>query len=156
NFDLAVRTILKANPQVQVLIATLPDIIELPEFAAPVREGRLPSSLTSSYSQAIGRYNQHIRFMAMVTKRVSLVDLALATQLAPRPDPDHVVVASRRLDRIPPANEPTHAFLADSRHINTLVQGMLANHVINVLNARLNAHIRPLTPREILDQIPNT
>jgi len=154
NLDLAVETILKANPRVQVFVATLPNIVELPEFAVPVRSGRLSSSLAASYSQAVGRYNQHIRLMTVMKRRVSLVDLALATQLAPRPDPDHVIVAGRKLDRIHPANAGMHAFLADSRHISTLVQGMLANHVINALNARLDLRLKPLTLREVLEQIP--
>ena len=148
NLQLALETILAANPRVQVLVTTLPDIMELPEFAVSVRAGRLSSSLASSYTEAIGRYNRHIRWMAMVKNRVSVVDLALATQLAPRPDRDHVMVAGRRLDRIHAANSPDHAFLADSRHISTLVQGMLANHVIHTLNARFDARLKPLTPRD--------
>ena len=37
NLELAVETILAASPHVQVFIATVPDIMELPEFAAPAR-----------------------------------------------------------------------------------------------------------------------
>jgi hypothetical protein len=80
--------------------------------------------------------------------------VAFAIPLAPRPDRDHVLVAGRKLDRTHPANSPGHAFLADSRHIGTLVQGMLANHVISALSARIDHRIEPLTVREILDQTP--
>jgi hypothetical protein len=31
---------------------------------------------------------------------------------------------------------------------------MLANHVINALNARLDLRLKPLTLREVLEQIP--
>jgi hypothetical protein len=155
NLDLAVNTILKARPTVQVFIATVPDITELPEFLAAVRAGRLSSKLVSAFSDAISRYNWHIRHLAMVQQRIALVDLALATQLAPRPDSDHVVLFGRRLDRVHPANSEDRMFLADSRHISTLVQGLLANYVINALNARLDARIKPLTVSEILGQKPD-
>ena len=154
NLDLAVRTILEASPTVQVFVATVPDIIELPEFAARIRAGRLSTKVAGAFSDAISRYNWHIRQLPMVNRRIALVDLALATQLAPRPDGDHVVVVGRRIDWVHPANAMDHAFLADARHIGTLIQGMLANHVINALNARLDARIKHLTLREILDQDP--
>jgi GDSL-like Lipase/Acylhydrolase len=154
NLDIAVKTILDASPKAQVCIATLPDILELPMFAAPVRAGRLSPRVASAFSKAISRYNWHIRRSMMANPRIALVDLALATQLAPRPDAGHVVVAGRRLDWVRPANDVNHAFLADSRHISTLVQGMLANYVISTLNARLDARIKPLTLREILEQDP--
>jgi hypothetical protein len=37
NLQLALDTILKASPSAQVLLATSPNILELPEFAAPLR-----------------------------------------------------------------------------------------------------------------------
>ena len=154
NLDLAVRTIFEASPTVQVFVATVPDIVELPEFAARIRAGRLSPRVAGAFSHAVSRYNWHIRRLAMANHRIALVDLALATRLAPRPDGDHVIVVGRRLDWVRPANARDHAFLADSRHIGTLVQGLLANHVINALNARLDARIRHLTVREILDQDP--
>ena len=154
NLDLAVRTILEASPKVQVFIATLPDILELPMFAAPLRAGRLSPKVASAFSDAISRYNWHIRQSTMTNPRIALVDLALATRLAPRTDDGHVVVVGRRLDWIRPGNDPDHAFLADSRHISTLVQGLVANFVISALNARLDARIRPLGLREILAQDP--
>jgi hypothetical protein len=152
NLELAVETILAASPHVQVFIATVPDIIELPEFATPVRAGRLSPVLSGSYTEAIGQYNRHIRMMAIMKKRLSVVDFAFATRLAPRPDRDHVIVSGRKLDRTHPANSPGHVFLADSRHIGILVQGMLANHVVSALNARIDRRIEPLTVREILEQ----
>jgi hypothetical protein len=154
NLDLAVRSILEASPTVQVLIATLPDIFDLPEFAASIRSGRLSSGVAAPYCDAISRYNRHIRLLPLADRRIALLDLALAAKLAPRPDGGHVVVAGRRLDRTHPANDLDHVFLADSRHLGTLAQGVLANCVISALNARFDARIKPLTLVEILDQDP--
>jgi hypothetical protein len=155
NLDLAVNTILAASSTVQVFIATVPDITELPEFLAPIRAGNLASEIAGAFAEAIRRYNWHIRHLALVKRRVALVDLALAIQLAPRPDCDHVFLLGRRLDRVHPANAEDRMFLADSRHISTLVQGILANYVISALNARLDARIKPLTLLEILEQKPD-
>jgi hypothetical protein len=154
NLDLAVETILQAVPRVQVFVATVPDILELPEFATRLRAGTLSPAVAAAYSNAIREFNRHLRWQAIVRRRVAILDLALATQLAPRPDSDSVVVAGRRLDRINPASSEGHAFLADSRHIGTLLQGELANHVIGALNARLGARIEPLSVAEILRQNP--
>jgi hypothetical protein len=157
NLDSAVDTILRSSPKVRVMIATVPDIAELPEFAVPIRAGRLPRELAASYCEAICQYNRHIRWISITSRQVDLIDLALASQLARRPDADHIIVAGRKLDRIHPSNSPEHAFLADSRHISTLVQGMLANHVINALNARCQASVRPLSVSELLeDDTPST
>ena len=43
-----------------------------------------------------------------------------------------------------PKNDPDHVFLGDSRHVGTLLQGVMANLVIHTLNARFDARIEPL------------
>lgn len=154
NLDRALATILRASPDVRAFLVTVPDIAELPEFAMPLRAGRLPAATVAAYSNAVADFNRHLRWLAMANPRVAIVDLALATQFAPRPDADTFLVAGHRLDRIHPANAVDHAFLADSRHIGTLIQGVLANHVINALNARLGTQIAPLGVAEILKQGP--
>ena len=55
NFCGAFETILSANSEVKLVVATLPDLRTLPEFAGPIREGRLSSSLATAYTQAIRR-----------------------------------------------------------------------------------------------------
>lgn len=154
NFDVIVETLLQAGPRVQVFVATVPDILDLPEFATRLRAGTLSQATASAYSKAVKSYNRHLRARAMPGGRISLIDLALDVQLARRPDPDSVIVAGRRLDRIHPANADDHAFLADSRHIGILMQGELANHIIDALNARLHLGIKPLSVDEILRQKP--
>jgi phospholipase/lecithinase/hemolysin len=152
NLRVAVDRILKAHPRVSVILTTVPDIVDLPEFSVPVRTGALSQTLAESYSAAIRRYNRQMGAMALVEKRIAILDLALAAQLAPRRGPDHVWVEGRKLDRTHPANRPDHAFLADGRHISTMLQAVLANYVINVLNARFDANIAPLTKSEIWNQ----
>jgi hypothetical protein len=154
NIDLILDTLLQAGPRAHIFVATVPDILELPEFATRLRAGTLSPTTASAYSKAIKAFNRHLRMRAMPGGRVAIIDLALDVQLVPRPDPDTVIVSGRRLDRIHPANSDDHAFLADSRHIGTLMQGELANHIIDALNARLDARIKPLSVDEILRQKP--
>ena len=135
----------------QVLVATLPNILELPEFAVPLEHGRLSLSLAASYTAAIGRYNAEVRKLALGTPRVALLDIALLARLAPRPDGDHVRICGRTLDRTHPQNQPDHVFLGDARHVGTLSQAVMANLVIHTLNARFDARIKALGVAEILD-----
>src|SRR3954470_2392842 len=50
NHRLAVRTILDASPRVKLVLVTLPDIRNLPEFAGPLREGRLPAAVADAFT----------------------------------------------------------------------------------------------------------
>ena len=53
NYQLAVRTIRAANPDVRLVLATVPDIRLLPEFDGPLREGRLPVRLADACTAAM-------------------------------------------------------------------------------------------------------
>ncbi|HEV3162708.1 MAG TPA: GDSL-type esterase/lipase family protein, partial [Isosphaeraceae bacterium] len=151
NYRVAVRTILEASPKVQLVLATVPDICNLPEFAVPIREGGIPKPLAHTYARAIGRYNAQIRSFAATEPRVAIIDLDLATRAANLVSPDHVFVAGRRLDRLRPGNDLEHFFLADVRHPGTLGQSMLARMFVDMINYRFGAGIAPLGDREVFD-----
>ena len=150
NYRLAVGTIRAADPDVRLVLATVPDIRLLPEFAGPLREGRLPVRLADACTAALGRYNAQIRAMAAGDRRVALIDLALVARLADLVSRDYAVVAGRRLDRSRPGNSPDRFFLADRRHPGTLAQAELARMFILAVNARFGAGIEPLRDAEIL------
>ena len=57
NHRLAVRTILDASPRVKLVLVTLPDIRNLPEFAGPIRAGPTPSAVADAFTAAIRRFN---------------------------------------------------------------------------------------------------
>jgi hypothetical protein len=153
NLQCAVETILQASSDVQVLVATLPSILDLPEFTEPLQRGQISATLGATYSKAIERYNQRIRALPLSSPRVAVLDLALIARLAPRPDADHVRVCGLMLDRSHPSNRTEHVFLGDSRHVGTLVQSVMANLVIHTLNARMGARVEPIGTSEILDMI---
>ncbi len=74
NVDLALEAILAASPDVRVVLVTVPDVCYLPEFAAVVRSGGLPTKSVANFTRAIRRYNDHLRAAAK-DKRVAIADL---------------------------------------------------------------------------------
>jgi phospholipase/lecithinase/hemolysin len=151
NYRVAVRTVLEASPDVRLVVATLPDIANLPEFAGPIREGRIPKAIAEAYTRAIGRYNAQIRSYATTERRVALLDLDLTTRAANLLSPDHIDILGRRLDRLRPGNDLDHFFLADLRHPGTLGQSLMARLFVETVNDRFGAGIAPLSAREVLE-----
>jgi hypothetical protein len=151
NHRLAVQTLLDADPQVRLVVATLPDIRNLPEFAVPIREGRLPPALADAYTAAIRQFNAHVRSLALKDPRVALVDLDLAVRAANLVSRDYALVGGRMLDRTRPGNDLGHFFLADVRHSGTLGQGLMARLLVEAVNAKFGAGVAPLSWQEVHD-----
>jgi hypothetical protein len=131
-------------------LVTLPDIRHLPEFAEPLRSGRLPATLADAFTVAIGRYNAQLRAFAANDPRIALIDLDRTTRAANLVSQDSVLVAGRRLDRRRPANALDCLFLADARHPGTLGQGLMACLFIEIVDRKFDAGITPLSPQEVL------
>jgi phospholipase/lecithinase/hemolysin len=149
NFRKAVRTVLDASRAVRLVVATLPDVRDLPEFNGPVRDGRLPDTLADACTASIRRYNCEIRAVAASDPRVALLDLDLIARIVNLMSRESVTVGGRLLDRRRPSNDPGHFFLADARHPGTLGQGLMARMFVEAVNARFGAGIPPLTDREV-------
>jgi hypothetical protein len=151
NLHTAVRMVLDASPDVKLVLATVPDIRDLPEFAQPLANGSLPQAWGQAARQALNHYNGAIRLLAATEPRIALADLDLHGRVANLISTEYVPVANHRLDRTMPSNQPDHVFLADRRHAGTVAQGLLARIVVDAANVRFHAGIAPLPEREILD-----
>ena len=149
NYRAAVETIRSADPQVRLVLATVPDIRNLPEFAAPLRDGRLPQAVADAFTAAIARYNAQVQAIASKDPQIALLDLDLAVKIGDLVSRDHVHLVGRRLDRIHPSNAIDHFFLADVRHPGTVGHGLLARMLVATLNAKFDAGIAPLREDEI-------
>jgi phospholipase/lecithinase/hemolysin len=149
NHRRAVEALLAAGPEVRLVLATLPDVRYLPEFAGPIAEGLLPRRAADACTAAMGRYNAQIRAMAASDPRIALADLDFATRAANLVSTRYALAGGRWLDRLSPANDLDHFFLADVRHPGTLGQGLVAQVFIHVLNAEFGAGIEPLGDAEI-------
>ena len=106
NHRLAVETLLAADPEVRLVLATLPDVRHLPEFAGPIAEGRLPRRLADASTAAIRRFNAQVRGMAASDPRIALADLD--TGHPGREPHQHPLRARRRpAARSPPSRRTT-------------------------------------------------
>jgi lysophospholipase L1-like esterase len=150
DYQIAVGTIRAAAPDVRLVLATVPDIRLLPEFAGLLREGRGQVHLANACTAAMETYNAQIRAMAAGDRRIALIDLALIARLADLVSREFVVVAGRRLDRTRPGDSADRFFLPDRRHPGTLAQAEVARRFILAVNGRFGAGIEPLRDAEIL------
>lgn len=151
NHRTAIETLRAADPGVGLVLVTLPDIRNLPEFADPLREGRLSPEVADASTAAIRRFNAQVRSMAAGDPRAALIDLDVVTRMSDLLSREYVPVAGRKLDRRHAGNDLDHFFLADVRHAGTLGQGLMARLFIAALNAKFGAGIAPIEDREILD-----
>jgi lysophospholipase L1-like esterase len=151
NLDRIVSTLLEASPDVQVAVVTVPDILELPEFAGPLADGRLPRAWATAAGEALRRYNAHIKGLRARDRRIAVVDLFLSQQAARMLAPRGLTLAGRRIIQDRPGNDVDHLFLADGRHLGTVGQGLMARLFVATLNARFDGRIRPLEDRELWD-----
>jgi lysophospholipase L1-like esterase len=151
NLELAVATILDAHPDVKVVLVTVPDIRDLPEFRFPLNAGRLPRAYSDAATATIRRYNAWIRAIAESQPRVAILDFDLVARVSELIGPEAVWVAGHPIVRSSPSDEPNHLFLGDIRHLGTVGQGLLAALLVETINANFDAGVPPLSEREILE-----
>lgn len=150
NIKIAVDTLLAAHPDVKLLIATVPDVRDLPEFRDAIRQGELDSKTAARAAAEIDLFNAEIRKLPIIEKRVGVFDFAHISRVSLLISPKHVVVAGRKVERERTGNSPDRLFLGDVRHLGTMGQGMIAKMMIDALNKKCGAAIKPLDESEIV------
>ena len=151
NLEHAVATILKADPYVKVVIITVPDIRDLPEFHVPLNAGRLPRAYADAATATIRRYNAWIWAIAARQPRVTVLDFALVARASMLIGTESVLVAGHPIVRSVPGDDSDHLFLGDIRHLGTVGQGLLAALLVATINTKFDAGVPPLSQREILE-----
>jgi hypothetical protein len=147
----AVHTLLNASRDVRVVVATVPDVRDLPEFAVALGNGQLSRAWADSVTVATRRFNSAVRAMVVGEPRIAVADLDLYARVANLVSADAITFGGRRIDRSAIGNGPECVFLADRRHAGTVGQGMLARILVDTINARFGAGIEALSDREILE-----
>src|SRR4051794_40621 len=151
NLELAVATIFKAHPDVKVVIITVPDIRDLPEFRVPLHAGRLPRAYADAATATIRRYNARIRALAAREPRSAVLDFDLVTRVSELIYPESVLVAGHPIMRSGPSDDPQHLFLGDVRHLGTVGQGLLAALLDVTIDAKFAAGVPPLSERDVFE-----
>lgn len=149
NLDLIVDTLKQASPRLLIMLVTVPDVRNLPEIADLLRQGRLSETMAQACSEAISKYNAHIRSLSRSDPQLLLIDVDLTSKLLLGIGADSIPFGDGRLDVAHPGNDSKHVFLADGRHLGTLAQGMFAQMFLECLRAGLDAPIASLTPEEV-------
>jgi lysophospholipase L1-like esterase len=120
NLEHAIATILKAHPDVMVVIIAVPDIRDLPEFRVPLHAGCLPRAYADAAT--IRQYNARIRALAASEPRVAVLAFDLVTRLSELIYPESVLVAGHPIVRSDPSDDLLLLFLGDVRHLGTVGQ----------------------------------
>jgi hypothetical protein len=150
NFKTAVDTLLAANPNVRLVVATLPDVGELPivaEVSAVFPQAR---ALVAATSLQIQKYNALIRSTAASSDRIALADLATASSALTNAPSGSAQFGGATIDLRTPGDDYHHFFLADGIHVGTVGQGVIADTFIAAVDARFGAGIAPLSDTQIV------
>ena len=149
NITTAVETLLAADPDVRVAVATLPNFASLPDTRNLVQLGQVPQLLVDAVDSAVGGMNDQIRALAKASPRVAVADVDAEVRKMARKR--RFKIGRVEIDRFTASNEPNHAFLADGIHAGTAVHGVLANTFVKAMNKEFKARVKPLKAREILE-----
>src|SRR4051812_2389906 len=127
--------VLAANPDVHVVLTTIPKLSHLPEIRAAVAALPQIAPFVAAVDDAVQYLNGLIRDIAASSNRIAVADYAGLI--------DDVFAATKfkignvtlNHDAISnPANDPTYLILADGLHPGTLGQGLLANLYVKTAN----------------------
>ena len=144
NLDLTVNTLLAASPSARVIVATLPDLREIPLVA---QYESIPAVQTAAeaIANAEATYNDHIRAVAQAHPgRVAVADIA-AEASSFLSGPATTRAFGGTTVRLTKSGRDYRDFtLGDQIHPGTIGQGLIANAEIGAANS-LGATLRPLS-----------
>jgi hypothetical protein len=145
NFDTTVQTLLAANPNAKVVVATVADLHQVPILAQFLGNPMVRLAVAAA-ENAVQAFNTHVRLVA-ATPRVALADLA--AQSAPLLGRSSVPFGGTTINLATTGNDYHNFVLADQVHPGTVAQGLIADAFIEAAD-RLGAGVRRLGPAEIV------
>lgn len=150
NLDEFVREVRKADPNVRVLVATIPKVTGFP--------GNVPDWATSSpkgqqalkqVDRAVAELNAEIRATNRIRGRTAVVDLA--RQLDPRlQGRGRLALEYDSVDLSARGTDYHDFFLPDGTHLGTVGQALVANGVVNAINSQHADRLKPIGRTQIL------
>lgn len=150
NFLTAVGTLLKANPNVKLVVSTLPDVSASPAAQAAAASNPLAAALLKGVGEAIASYNGLIATVAKSSNRIALVDLAAATRQTATSGSGSLSFGGESIDVRTPGDDYHHFFLADSLHVGTVGQGIIAELFALSIDQKFGAQLSPPSQQEIV------
>jgi phospholipase/lecithinase/hemolysin len=149
NFDTTVETLLSANPDAKVIVETTPDIRQVPIVAQYLGIPGLALA-ANTIADAQAAYNANIRQVAAdLHQRVALADLAAQADSFRGGTSTTLPIGGIQVSLTTTGDNFHDAVLADKIHPGTILQGLIANSIIEAADT-LGAQIKPLSPTEIV------
>jgi phospholipase/lecithinase/hemolysin len=149
DFTTAVHSLLASSPRVRVVVATLPDVAALPIVQEGLALFPQARPLVGAVGQEIQRYNTLIRQTAAVNPRIALADIAAQAGLLQSAGTS-ARFGGTTINLTTPGDNYHDFFLADGIHLGTVGQGIIADAFISAVDSRFGAHIKPLSPTQIV------
>lgn len=147
NVQTAVGTLLAANPNVRVIVTTI-DVSHLPAVVAQTGtpEGQ---QVVAATSLAVDQFNAAIRQIAAANPgRVALNDLAVSLQALANSPTGTINYGGQTIRLTTVGDEWHNFFLADGIHPGTVGQTLLANTIVQTIDANWGARLAPVTQFE--------
>jgi hypothetical protein len=149
NLTTAVKTLLAANPNVDLVVFTIPDV-SLSPVAQQQATNPLAKMLLAATSQAIQKYNASAAALAATDGRVALADLAGAAAMAATSPTGTLSFGGQTISLLTPGDDFHDFFLADGVHVGTVAQGIIADLFTLAIADKFGGQTFPPTPPEII------
>lgn len=150
DFVTAVETLLAANPNVKLVVSTLPDIINVPLARAAALSNPLYAQVIAGVDKGVASYNTLIRSIAAGSTRVALVDLQQVTQQAASSPTGTIQFGGATINLLVPSDDYHSFFLGDYIHIGTVAQGIVADEFALSVDQKFGSQLFPPAPQEIV------
>jgi hypothetical protein len=148
NIETAVSTLLAANPRVKLVVSTIPAVGDLPIVRA-LATTTASQALVAGADNALASVNAQILALGASNPRVAVADLASASTALSTSGP--TVRFGGTTINLTTTSEDYHSFfLADGLHVGTVAQGIIADTIVEALDAKFHAGVTPLTPTQIV------
>ena len=150
NFLTAVKTLLAANPNVKLVVSTLPPISDVPLARLAAQSNPLAQALLAGVDQGVASYNNLIKATAGGSSRIALVDLDAVTKQTAASPTGTIEFGGQTINLLTPSDDYHSFFLADQIHIGTVAQGIVADQFALAVNQKFGARLVPPSPVEIV------
>ncbi len=151
NLDTAVGTLLAANPNVKVVVATVPALSQAPIVRALATTPEA-QALVAAADQGIAQYNAHLHAVEATNPRVALSDLAAATAIVAGAGGggSSVPFGGTTISLTTSSNDYRSLVLADGLHVGTVAQGVVADNFLQAIHVKFAARVRILSQPQIV------
>jgi hypothetical protein len=143
--------VLGANPDVHVIITTIPKLSYLPEIRLAVQQVPQIQPFVDAVDGATQFLNGLIASIAASSNRIAVADFSTLIDgvfAAKKFKVGNVEVNRTSIEN--PTNDPSYLVLADRLHQGTIGQGLLANLIAETSNDAFGTHIKKLSTHDIL------